>query len=383
MLRVDRSQVLAFRLAAHNLIQRLPHRRLVEAARPVGVQDSRVESAALALAARVDGVDAADVAKDRTQTKALLTVWAMRGALCVIGPKDAAVFTIGALPTDRESFTTFLGGWAAPIAAAALSPFDLLDQMARAGAQLLDGRHLPVDDLRNAIYDRVPALHRLERPRGARADMPEALFRALGLTGTVCITAGEGTNAMIGRTDQWLGVIPPTMEPRRARAELARRFLRGYGPAPASAFAEWTGRSRRDAREAFALVADELVEVDAGGTTAWVLDADLEALRFPPLPGGVRLLPPLDPFLQQRDRATLVPDPAARKHVWRPVGPPGVVIADGQAVGTWRGQRKGGRLEITVEAFASLADRTRKEIAGEADLVATARSCRDAVVTFC
>ncbi len=382
-MRVDRDQVVAFRLAAHNLIRRLPPGRLAAAARPVGVQDSRVDSAALSLAARAEGVDATTVAAARADRKRLITIWAVRGAPYVVPVADLAVFTVGAMPTNRQSFDTFLGGWAKPIADAGLSPFDLLGQMARVARVVLDGRDLPVDDLRHAIYDRVPALHRVRRPASARADMPEPLFRALGLTGEVCITDGEGTNASIGLTEQWLGGPPPPMGPEAARSELVRRFLHAYGPATEAAFAEWTNRSRGDASQAFALVTEELAAVDAGaGGTARLLSRDVDAVRHPPVPTGVRLLPPLDPFLQQRDRATLVTDPALRGKVWRPVGPPGAIVADGRLVATWRARKTGRRLEIAVEELAPLTDHVRSEIRAEAERVAPARSCSEAMVAF-
>ncbi|MGH9119283.1 MAG: DNA glycosylase AlkZ-like family protein [Acidimicrobiales bacterium] len=381
-LSVSRDQVVAFRLAAHHLIDRLPPDRLVEAAAPVGVQDSRVESAALALAAQVEGVDAGTVATARSETRTLLTFVSDARRPYLLPVADAAAFTAGAVPTDRESFATFLGGWAEPIADAELSPFDLLDQMAKVATTVLDGRILPVDDLRHAIYDRVPALHRVRRPASMRADMPESLFRALGLTGTVCITAGEGITAMNGRTDQWLGSALPSMAPDTARAELVRRFLHAYGPSTPAAFAVWTNRSPADAREAFAPVAGELAEVDAGGTSAWLLATDEPTLRSPPLPAALRLLPPLDPFLNQRDRATLVPDAAHRQQVWRPVGPPGVVMAGRRVAATWRGQKRGRTLEITVDGLGALSGQVRANVVKEADRMAPARGCTGAAVSF-
>ncbi len=373
---------MAFRLAAHNLTKRLPAGRLQAAARPVGVQDSRVDSAAMALAARVDLVDADEVAAARTERRELVTIWAVRGAPYVVPVGDLPVVTAGAMPIDRESFDVFLGGWGAPVADAGLSPFDLLAQMKRTALAVLDGRSLPVDDVRRAIYDRVPALHRVRRPAFARADMPEPLFRALGLTGELCITGGEGTNASLGLTRQWLDNEPPAMIPDAARAELVRRFLRAYGPAGEAAFAEWTNRSRSDAGRAFRLVADEVTAVDTGGGTAHLLAGDVKAVRRPPVPTGVRLLPPLDPFLQMRDRATLVPDKKQRGRVWRPVGPPGVVLADGRLVATWRARRTGHRLAIAVEELVSLTDWARSEIRAEAELVAPARGCSEVTVAF-
>jgi hypothetical protein len=105
-----------------------------------------------------------------------------------------------------------------------------------------------------------------------------------------------------------------------------RRYLHCHGPSTPGAFAEWTLRS----------------------------PADADALADPPSADGVRLLPTQDPFLQQRDRATLLPDPALRRRPWRPVGGPGLLLLDGRPAATWRFQVHRERLRVTVEPFGTL-----------------------------
>ena len=75
----------------------------------------------------------------------------------------------------------------------------------------------------------------------------------------------------------------------------------------------------------------------------------------------VRLLPPLDPFIQARDKALLVPDPARRKEVWKMLGNPGVLLADGDIAGTWRTKGSGAKLAFTVTAFDPLRPAVREE----------------------
>lgn len=55
MLHADRDQVLAYRVAACGLADRLPAERLADAAGACGVQDTPAGNAPLALAARVEG----------------------------------------------------------------------------------------------------------------------------------------------------------------------------------------------------------------------------------------------------------------------------------------------------------------------------------------
>src|ERR671918_928894 len=268
-------------------------------------------------------------------------------------------------------------------AEAGLDPFDLLDRMATAVRSLLDGKTLDVNELRDALLRRVRSLSRITRPKEARHDMPEPLYRALGLTGQACIVEGRGTDSVMARTDQWLKTRPPTANPTTARAELARRFLHCYGPATPERFAEWTGLSPKDARAVFELIEDELGEIDLGAKQRGrLLASDTKALESPPSPSGVRLLPMRDPYLHQRDRATVVPDASAREKVWQSVSGPGAVLVGGEIVGTWRSRLDRARLQVQVETFGRPTRAVRSDIEAEAELVALVRGIDAAEVTL-
>ncbi|HZB04653.1 MAG TPA: winged helix DNA-binding domain-containing protein [Actinomycetota bacterium] len=377
---LDRARILAFRLSSQNLTERLGRRSLVRAAAACGIQETPLGSAAAALSARVSGLTPAVMDRAFTRDRTVVQIWSFRGAPYVVPARDLDVFTAGAMPVDRASFNVFLGGWAPAIERAGLDPFELLDRMATATRSLLDGRRLDVNELRDALLRRVRSLSRIKRPREARHDMPEPLYRALGLTGGACIVEGRGTDAVLARTDQWLSAQSSRLAPEAARAELVRRFLRCYGPSTPQRFAEWTARSPRDARAAFDLIADELVEVRLPEGPSWHLVSDRKALASPPAPSGVRLLPVQDPYLQQRDRATLLEDDRARRKLWQPVRGPGGVLVDGNVVGTWRARTARDRLMVTVEPFDRLPRGARRAIEDEAEQLAPLRGCRVAEV---
>lgn len=333
-------------------------------------------SAAAAFLARVEKLPLATLERALRDDRTLVTVWAMRGAPYVVPANDLGPFTVGALPRDRASFKQTLGGWSAALERAGLDPFETLDVAASAARDLLDGRTMNVNELRDAIYRRVPALAKVERPAFAHDDMPEPLFRAVGTVGAFCIVHGRGTDAELARTDQWLEAAPAPPDPAESRAELARRFLHCYGPATAQRFAEWTGRSVGDARDAFHLIEGETIEVTVDGTRALLLARDERALSSPPEPRGVRLLPVQDPYLQQRDRATLVRREADRRRLWQPVRGPGGVLVDGEVEAVWRARTKGKRLEVSVEPFGRLARRSLDAIEAEAVRLAPFRGCQ-------
>jgi DNA glycosylase AlkZ-like len=100
-----------------------------------------------------------------------------------------------------------------------------------------------------------------------------------------------------GQFEWWLpaawapGLPGPGLDPGAARAELARRWLTAFGPAPAADLQWWAGWT--GAQTKAALAALPVTEVDLDGQPGLVLAGDLE---FPAEPAEVAaLLPGLDP----------------------------------------------------------------------------------------
>ncbi|MFE7105900.1 winged helix DNA-binding domain-containing protein [Streptomyces sp. NPDC057575] len=84
----------------------------------------------------------------------------------------------------------------------------------------------------------------------------------------------------------------PFREPAQAQAELARRWLRSYGPATEADLKWWTGWGVGQVRRGLTAVGAEPVRLD-GGATGWVLPEDM-APEPAPEPWAA-LLPSLDP----------------------------------------------------------------------------------------
>jgi Winged helix DNA-binding domain len=178
----------------------------------------------------------------------------------------------------------------------------------------------------------------------------------------LAIVGHEGRSAVFG--------LPPKM-PKVADpgAELARRFLRTYGPARPKLLADWAGLATSHAKALWER-AGELVPVDLDGTKAWVLAEDEPVLARSTEIQGVRLLPNRDPLNAARDREVLVPDAALRRRIWTAIGGPGTVLVDGEVAGLWRSNRKGNRLLVTVEPSGKLRDAARDALAAEVERLA-------------
>ncbi|MFG2086076.1 MULTISPECIES: winged helix DNA-binding domain-containing protein [unclassified Spirillospora] len=128
-----------------------------------------------------------------------------------------------------------------------------------------------------------------------------------------------------------------------ARADLVRRWLRAFGPAPVSDLKWWTGWNAGDVGRALALL--DVTEVDLGGATGVVLSDDLDPVPAPD--PWAALLPALDPTpMGWRERGWFLGDHGPRLFDRNGnIGPS--IWWDGRIVGGWA-QRKDGEIAVRL-----------------------------------
>jgi Winged helix DNA-binding domain len=160
----------------------------------------------------------------------------------------------------------------------------------------------------------------------------------------------------------WLTRPLARLEPEPARAELARRWLRAYGPATVGDLQWWTGWNLRDTRAA--LAAAGAVDVELESATGVVLPDDTEptAATEP----WVALLPSLDPTVMGwKERAWYLGDHAPA--LFDRAGNAGPTVWwDGRIVGGWV-QRKDG--EVVYRLLEDVGADARAAIDAEAAAV--------------
>jgi hypothetical protein len=162
--------------------------------------------------------------------------------------------------------------------------------------------------------------------------------------------------------EAWLPDGIATLEPGPARAELARRYLAGFGPATTADLKWWTGWTVAHTKAALDAVGAVAVDLDAatGAPSGWVLPDDLAPVRTPA--PWVALLPSLDPTTmgwQRRAWYLGAHGPALFDRNGN-AGP--TIWVDGRVVGGWTQRRHGEvvyRLleDVGSEAAAAVASR--------------------------
>jgi hypothetical protein len=316
-LRLSRARILAFRQATNGLERRLPRgRRSLRQAGWAGLQDSMPRAALLSIHARVEGTR-----PSTWEDPSLAQLWGPRYSAYVVAARDLPVFSLGRLPD----------------ATAARRRAE--DLAARLRAHLGDAR-VPYGEAGRAI-----------------GVQPNAL-RYAAATGTVLIRWD-------GARQPTVWTVPrPELDPADARAELARRYVRVFGPATAPAFARWAGITPREGTTAFAAIQTALLPVRTPIGDAWILAADEPLFATGSRPTAIRLLPSGDAYflLQGRDRELIVPDRARRGALWTSRVWPGAVLAGGEIVGTWRRANA----VVTVEPWGRMSSARRDAIEAEA-----------------
>ncbi len=317
-LELSRSQILSFRRHAGSLDERLPPgARSLRQAACAGLQDSTPRAALLSIHARVDGASSTS-----WEHRSLVQLWGPRYSDYVVAAKDLPVFSLGRLPehTSRRA--------RAHDTASRLHAF-------------LNGRRMPFGQA------------------GREMGVPPNSLRYAAPTGTVLLRWDGASQPVV-----WT-VPPPSMEPRQARLELARRYLHVFGPATPVSFARWAGIGRGEANATFEALAGSVTPVRTPVGDSWILADDEAAFRSKSGPAApARLLPSGDAYflLWGADRELLVPEAKLRAQLWTTRVWPGAVLASGEIVGVWR--RSAG--EVSIDLWRRLSPSEWRAVETEA-----------------
>ena len=163
-----------------------------------------------------------------------------------------------------------------------------------------------------------------------------------------------------------------------ALAELLHRFVRSHGPVPLRDFVGWTGLTVTDAKAAAAANDGRVTVVPTVAGDMLVATDLAERLDVGPIgPQPVVTLSGFDEFiLGYKDRTAQIPDGAFERIV------PGnngmfraTVIADGQAIATWKRTPRKRAMTIDVEPFTPLSSTSERRAVRAFDRYAEFLDC--------
>jgi hypothetical protein len=323
--------------------------------RVCGLQAQDLFAAMLGVRVRSRGATLADVERARLAQRSVVWTWAMRGTLHLLAADDA--------------------DWLLPL----LGPV-VVAGTARRREQLgiTEDKYAHVVDAIRARLSDGPATREELTPLITAAGLEpgysverHVLYR-MAAEGLVCM--GPDRDAAEGRTlgpgakptyillQDWLGRSLTPLPEKEALARLAERYLAAYAPATPVDMAAWSSLPVNMVRRGWDAIRDRLEEVTVDGRKAWMPRARLaevaaaEAL----LPRSTRLLPAFDTYLLGHRSRDLV---LAEEYANRINAGGGmiraVILVDGYVAGTWQANRKGRRVNVTLDPFAPLSAETQ------------------------
>lgn len=335
----------------------------------VGLHSSDPATVVLSARARLDPFAVADLEDALYERRSLLRMLAMRRTMFVVPLDLAAVMdaacTQALVPGERRKLVTMLTD--------AGVTDDVDAWIERLGDETLAALHehgpLPASKLTKIVPDLALQLKMAvgKKYEGTIGVSTRVLF-LLATQGR--IARGRPLGSWLSSQyrwapmSEWIGELP-ALGARVARAELARRWLRAFGPGTVDDIAWWTKWTKADVRAA--LADNAAVEVtsdtgDAPAVAAWVLPDDLEdtpafLAQDPDGLPPITLMPALDPTIMGWKERTWYLGPHRAPLFDRNGNAGPTVWVGGQAVGAWS-VRAGGDV-----AYCLLEDVAPRDVA--------------------
>ena len=280
-----------------------------------GVRAERLEWAHASLAARLSGYQPEQLDHALLKDKSVLRLWGVRGAELVVHRDDAPA-QVGAAAEEALQWSRFLDA-------------NLSVDIARREA--LIAQMLP------GPFSRSDIARRFERHLHLTGKAPPSvvyskIVREAAARGQLLWCGGDGAASRYCSATEWLGApFLPAPDLKR----LIQLYLSAFPPAPLSDLATCLGATAASVRAALAQL--EVIEVEVEGKPAWILEADLPALRKAPQPKDAPAfaLPEQDPLViacPSRDRL----GPGLASAFPASGETPGTVWIEGRVIATWR-----------------------------------------------
>ncbi len=359
MLELTWEQASAWRAHKHHLYERAEKSQMLRVVRQLcGVQAQVMSAAELTLWVRVQDVKSHDVQNALWQDKTLVKGWVMRGTLHLVSADDLPLYA--AASSTRDSYTK--GAWLRYFKIT----LDEINAIINNVPKVLDGKILTREELADAIAEQTntPHLHDLLLSGWG------ALLKPAAYHGYLCFGPNQGRAVTFTNPRSWLGAWQE-IDTQEAQKTILQRYLSTYAPATREDFARWWGIQPAPAKKWFALLADELEEVNVEGTKALMLKSDATHVSTFSKPDTVRLLPNFDVYaLSMHYHSRYLRNKALEAKVYRTSGwVSPVVLVNGQIKGVWEYEEKRAKTTVSVELFMPQPAHIMQQIEAEAKLL--------------
>jgi hypothetical protein len=226
-------------------------------------------------------------------------------------------------------------------------------------------------DTRELIADARKVRRAMRGQALRRGELEEVLGKRLGLCGLALDLVRVPPSGTWERrradiyalAEDWVG--PQNATAAQGVDLLVRRYLQGFGPAPAKDIAGWAGVNVATIRPALDRLSLRRFRDELGKE---LLDLPRAALPDPETPAPPRFLPVWDATLLVHARRTGILPEEYRPRIFNVKNAQSVntFLVDGQVAGTWRHEQ--GRIEL--KPFGRLDRTTRADVEEEADRLA-------------
>ncbi len=351
-------QVHAWRLSQHGLFPRFSSRDFVQAVtRTGGIQAQVMSAAELAVCTRVEGLSPHDVQSAILQDHTLVKTWAMRGTLHILAARELPLYVAA-----RDWQHT--ANWSKYFAESDLSSAQQ-DAFLFAIPHVLEQGPLTRQQLADAVARHTGAAHVRDLILSSSWGTP---LKPSAYRGDLCLGPGQGKTVTFMNPRAWMGNWQP-IEPKLALQEIARRYLRAYGPATPDDFAFWWGCGKTLAKTLFQSIEEELEEVEVEGWRAFALRATLSHIQSVEPAEQIHLLPLFDAYTigVPRGCEALLAQ-AYKRQVFNLQGWTfAVVLVNGSVQGVWHSTTRRSHTVVRVNLFSSSTASIRKGIEAEAE----------------
>lgn len=367
MIELTMEQIRYYRLHAHHLDCFYEPADLMSVTGACGLQNTPPGAWETALFNRIPAYSKA-AANQLLADKHLLQAWSLRGLPLVFPSEESDIFLSALSAAEDEPWIYTKGISLAlkllemdfdEVLALLLQVMPQLDHQIITSKAVLDetiaGWLLPLLPKAKQTIWQQPSIYGSPDKQTIGGAVVSFMLRPCAAKGLVVFGERHNQTPTFTSYRNWLG--HPLKERPDANKQLVRKFLHCYGPATRKELIQWLGCSPKQGSRLWDLLAEERVKVMADGRQAFMLAEDLTDLMKPCQPEReYLLLGGHDPYLDQRDRLTLLPDKRHHAKIWQLVSNPGAIVYHGEIIGSWTSRKQNQSITIQMQVWQTKAD---------------------------